>query len=178
MAFELDPDVVASVNELYWKALGPIEFSEGYSAWFLERSEARAQIEEEQMPTLVRAYVDAQTDLHRLLEEIRFEAAFACLLLEDYRAKRDRGEAPSGERPDALTPGVMDAEVLAVLSRYMREPPSPAQLLSSPYVEVSGGRILSDWFAGQLLDSALVREVAASDRLATLLWTRAACLCR
>jgi hypothetical protein len=172
MAFEPDVDVSASVHDLYWNELAPITVSDGFTAWFTERFESRAPLEERRMPHLVRAFVDAQTDLHRLLEEIRFEAAFAYLLIADYRAKRKRGEAPALE-PSPLPAGVLDAEVAAVMSRYMREPPSPDEFLRDPYVEFSGHRIVSDWFAGQLLDSALVREVAASDRLATLLWTRA-----
>jgi hypothetical protein len=172
MTFEPDPEAVHGASELYWGELGAIEFSDGYTAWFSERSESRATLQESTMPPLVRAYVDAQTDLHRLLEEIRFETAFAWLLLRDYAVKRDRGDAPKVE-PSPLPPGVLDAEVAAVISRYMREPPGPAEFLHAPHVEVAGGRILSRWFAGQLLDSALVREVAASDRLATLLWTRA-----
>jgi hypothetical protein len=172
MTFELDPEAVGDASDLYWNELRAIAFSDGFSAWFMERSQSGTTLREETIPLLVRAYVDAQTDLRRLLEEIRFEAAFACLLLRDYREKRERGEAPRPE-PSPLPVGVLDAEVEAVLARYMREPPSPADFLRSPHEEIAGQRILSRWFAGQLLDSALVREVAASDRLATLLWTRA-----
>jgi hypothetical protein len=172
MSFEPDPEAVQDATSLYRSELRQIDFSDGFSAWFTERFESRATLTEESMPTLVRAYVDAQTDLHRLLEEIRFEASFACLLLRDYREKRERGEAPVQE-PSPLPLGALDAETSAVLARYMREPPSPADFLRSPHEKIAGRRILSRWFAGQLLDSALVREVAAADRLATLLWTRA-----
>jgi hypothetical protein len=172
VTFELDAEAIRDATDLYWGELRQIDFHDGYSAWFTERFESRATLSEESMPALVRAYVDAQTDLHRLLEEVRFEAAFACLLLRDYREKRERGEAPRPE-PSPLPFGLLDAETSAVLSRYMREPPSPADFLRSPHEEIAGHRILSRWFAGQLLDSALVREVAESDRLATLLWTRA-----
>jgi hypothetical protein len=64
-------------------------------------------------------------------------------------------------------------ESLALLQRYMREPPSPSRLFENPYYEISGDRVLGDWFAGQLLDSALFRSIAACDRLVILLWIRA-----
>lgn len=64
-------------------------------------------------------------------------------------------------------------ESIALLQRYMREPPSPPELFSSPYEQISGNRVLGDWVAAQLLDSALFRSIAACDRLAILLWLRA-----
>jgi hypothetical protein len=158
MTFELDPKAVGDATDLYWSELRPINFSDGYSAWFMERSESRTLLREESMPPLVRAYVDAQTDLHRLLEEIRFEAAFACLLLRDYREKRERGEAPRLE-PSPLPFGVLDAEVSAVLSRYMRDPPSPADFLRSPHEEIAGRRISS---AGSRGNSLIARSSAKS----------------
>jgi hypothetical protein len=42
-------------------------------------------------------------------------------------------------------------------------------LFEQPHQQISGGRILSRWFAAQLVDSALYRGIAACDRLAILL---------
>lgn len=64
-------------------------------------------------------------------------------------------------------------EVAAVALRYARETPSAMTLFRDPQTRMSGGRVVGTWFAGQLLDSALVRGIAACDRLATLLWARA-----
>ena len=57
--------------------------------------------------------------------------------------------------------------------RYMREPPSPGQLFTDPHAEITGLRILSRWLAAQLLDSAIFRAIAATDRLTVLLQARA-----
>ena len=109
-------------------------------------------------------------DLTRLLEEIRFEVALAGLLLLDYTHKLERGAAPKIDKPDLP----MGIEAEALLRRLMREIPAPDELFRNPYAELSGRRILGRWFAGQLLDSVLYRTVASCDRLAILLWTRAA----
>lgn len=51
----------------------------------------------------------------------------------------------------------------------MREPPSPSALATDLHQGISGKRELSRWLAGQLLDSALLRAVAALDRVAAML---------
>jgi hypothetical protein len=67
----------------------------------------------------------------------------------------------------------MPEEAKALLERYLREPPDPARLFSSPHESISGHRYLSDWLAGQLLDGALFRSVGVCDRVAIMLWARA-----
>jgi hypothetical protein len=118
-----------------------------------------------------RAYIDAYIDLFRLRDEVRFEIAHAALLLWDYDEKFAKGAAPP--RHESGLPLPLPAESIALLLRETSAPPSPVQLYLDPHVEMSGHRIMSDWFSGQLLDGALVRAVAACDRLATMLWTRA-----
>lgn len=94
----------------------------------------------------------------------------AVLLLADSGIKRDRGEAP--DRPTKRD-FPMPVEVDALLRRYFRPLPWPAKLFDDPYAEIAGDRVLGRWFAGQLLDSALFRALAACDRLAILLWANA-----
>jgi hypothetical protein len=134
----------------------------------MERSEAGQAFEP--YPEHLRVYTDSYIELIRLLEEIRFEVALAALLLLDYTRKLDAGQAPAVEQPDFP----LTVHAVALLRRYFREIPPPSELFSEPHSALSGSRILSRWFAGQLLDSALYRTVAAADRLAILLWTRAA----
>jgi hypothetical protein len=119
-------------------------------------------------PPSLRIYIGAYMDLFRLLEEMRFQTALAYLLVLDHGAKINSGEAP----PLTDQP-IMPAEALALLLRFMREAPSPDELFHDPYATISGNRVLVDWFAAQLLDSVLFRALAACDRLAILLWTRA-----
>jgi hypothetical protein len=122
-------------------------------------------------PELQRTYLDALMDLHLLVDEYRFSALLAVTLLRDYVLKRDRGDAPelhlSGEpRIDQLP---WPAEAVVVMQGYAREPPSASELFDDPHQQISGGRILSRWFAAQLIDSALYRGIAACDRMAILL---------
>lgn len=67
----------------------------------------------------------------------------------------------------------LSTEILAVLSISAPPPPSPSLLASDLHREILGGRHLSRWLAGQLLDSAMVRAISALDRVATMLHVRA-----
>jgi hypothetical protein len=168
MAFQIDNEVAARGRELYANSLAAIEipasFAEPVRERFYEPEGGMNQAE-------FRAYVNAFIDLYRLLEEIRFELALGWLLLNDYEAKVGRGEAPPRHTSELPLP--LPAESVALALRHMSQPPAPDELFANPYTVFAGHRILSDWYVGQLLDSVLVREVAACDRLATMLWTRA-----
>jgi len=118
------------------------------------------------------AYADALTDLAQLLEEIRFSGALACLYIEDYTLTSHAPDEETGEAKRLRDLG-MPVEVIAALSAYVTPPPYPIILLETPHTKLAGDRVLSLWFAGQILDAALVRTVAALDRLATLLWCAA-----
>lgn len=116
-------------------------------------------------------YADSLFDLHRLLEEIRFEIAFATMLTADYRAHRQQGDQPSeGSNGSDLSPSI---EILAVLSSHTSPPPSPSLVTTDLHRPMSGDRHLSRWLAGQLLDSAMLRTLSALDRVATMLHIRA-----
>ena len=106
---------------------------------------------------LQRTYVDALTDLHRLVDEYRFESLLALALLRDYVIKRDRGEAPTielsgDERLDTMP---WPVESLVLLLDFLRSPPNAAEVFNDPHKQIAGGRILSRWLAAQLIDSAL-----------------------
>jgi hypothetical protein len=165
--FRFDDQALAELYEILDTDLAPIELAAAYTQPLMEHSEPGKLLEP--YPEHLRVYTDSFIELSRLLEEIRFEVALAALLLLDYTRKLDAGEAPAVER----SPLPLTVDVMAMLRRYFREIPPPSELFSRPHSPLSGSRILSRWFAGQLLDSALYRTVAAADRLAILLWTRA-----
>jgi hypothetical protein len=116
-------------------------------------------------------YADSLFDLQRLLEEIRFEIAFATMLTSDYRARHPIEDEPPAD-PDAIEVTV-PVEILAVLSTYAAPIPSPSQLVSDLHGEIPGGRHLSRWLAAQLLDGAMLRSLSVLDRVATMLHLRA-----
>jgi hypothetical protein len=161
---DIDQEAFAESADIYYgDALRQIGFGDGFTTFLMETAQSFRELEA--APPEYIAYAEALTDLHRLTEEIRFEGALAVLLLVDYRVKRDSGEAPPIE--DSTFP--IPVEAGALLRGYFRDPPSPGEFFREPHVKISGGRILSRWLAAQLLDSALFRAVAATDRLAVLL---------
>jgi hypothetical protein len=164
---DIDGEAIAEASEIYQShALRPLAFSEAFTTFLMETAANYRELEQAS-PEYV-AYAEACIDLHRLTEEIRFEGALAVLLLVDYRIKRDRGEAPRIE--ETMT---IPLEAGALLRGYFRDPPPPSQFFREPHAKMSGSRVLSRWLAAQLLDSALYRAVAATDRLAVLLQARA-----
>lgn len=59
--------------------------------------------------------------------------------------------------------------MLALLAGYGQNNFPPDQLLLNPTAALGGHRVLSGWWAAQLLDSAIIRGIAVLDRVAILL---------
>jgi hypothetical protein len=171
MPFTLDSEALAVASREEHERFRP-PCVEGFSDLVVAYPENRQQLIEDE--TLARVYVDALLDLHALVDEYRFEALLAAALLSDYRRKLDHGEAEplklSGDpRMDQMP---WPTETVVVMRRYARDPPSPSILFENPHRQIAGGRIFSRWVAGQMIDSALYRGVAACDRLAIMLHCR------
>jgi len=117
---------------------------------------------------------DAIVELSALLDEIRFSGAFAGLLIEDYEqiAADDQPSDEAAGRQELGEVG-MPITAFALLTPYFAPTPGPHTLFTQPHVRLAGDRVLSQWFAGQLIDASLVRVVAALDRVAIILWASA-----
>lgn len=120
-------------------------------------------------------YFDAALELHRLLEEYSFHVALAHLLVLDIGTKVEAGmaERRKEKTEDELMAGPMPDELRVMLLSFYRAPPSATTLFTDPHTLFTSGRRFSAWIAGQMLDSAFIRGVAAMDRIATLAWARA-----
>ncbi len=118
------------------------------------------------------ALADAIVDLGDLVDEIRFSGAMAELFIADYEKRGPIPTETDDERKRLRDLG-MPIDAIALLRAYFAPPPEPATLFLDPHRQLSGERFLSLWFAGQLIDSALFRLVAALDRLASMLWAGA-----
>lgn len=167
MPFEIDPEAVADAinEELEHFALPDYTH---LSDVVFDYPENTARVIGD--PDLRTTYIDALVDLQHLVEEYRFESLLALTLMRDYVLKRDRGEAPASSSIDPELDALgVPAVVMAVLGGYASRPPSPSELFSDPHQQITKQRILSRWFAAQLIDSALYRGVAACDRVAILL---------
>ena len=114
-------------------------------------------------------YADALLDLSMLVEEVRFEVGLAVMLLVDF-AERCPAEVErlNSPRPWPHSVGIPTI-AMALLTPHARPHPSPSSLTERLHESMGPDRHLSRWFAGQLLDSALVRVLSCLDRLATLL---------
>jgi hypothetical protein len=168
MPFTLDPEALADAAREEHEHFRPPSF-DGFSDLVFAYPENRQELIEDD--TLARVYVDALLDLHALVDEYRFEALLAAALLSDYRAKLENGEAEplmlsEDPRMDQMP---WPAETVVVMRRYARDPPSPSILFEDPHRQIAGSRIFSRWVAGQMIDSALYRGIAACDRLAIML---------
>ena len=167
MPFEIDPEAIAETNSVEHQDFAVPDYS-GLSDVVFPYPENKVRVIND--PDLRRTYIDALLDLHHLVDEYRFESLLALTILRDYVLKRDRGEVPAPDPQDRQFEALgMPVAVLAVLRSYSREPPSPSELFRDPHQEMAGNRVLSRWFAAQLIDSALYRGIAACDRLAILL---------
>jgi hypothetical protein len=87
--FTFGQEARSELNRILVTHLAPIELTDAYTDPLMEDSRRRKI--NEPIPDHLRVYTDSYLDLSRLLEEIRFEAALAALLLYDYAYKRDRG---------------------------------------------------------------------------------------
>ena len=170
MPFSIDPVALADAHAMEAEHFEPPSF----------RGFADAVVDHPGNPQTVirdrglqRTYVDALTDLRRLVDEYRFESLLALALLRDYVIKRDRGEAPTIELSGDERLDTMPWPVESLVLLLLRSPPNAAEVFDDPHKQIAGGRILSRWLAAQLIDSALYRGSAACDRLAILLRCRA-----
>lgn len=172
MPIEIDAQAIADAHEMEHQDYASPDY-DGFSDLVMEYPENELQVISD--PDLHRTYIDALTDLHLLIDEYRFEALLALTILRDYVIKRDRGDAPTvkGSGHEQFDAMPWPAEVVVVAKRYAVEPPNAAELFEQPHQQIAGGRILSRWFAAQMVDSALYRGIAACDRLAILLRCRA-----
>jgi hypothetical protein len=117
-----------------------------------------------------RVYADALYDMSRLIAELRFETSLAAVYIADLGERlcseeRDRSEL-SGI---FVVPGM----AVALLSPQLEDRLSLERIFTDPTTPVGGNRVLAGWFTAQLLDSALMRSIAALDCIAILLWSAA-----
>jgi hypothetical protein len=92
LPFSIDPEALADANRIELAHYAPPSF-EGLSDAVSWHDDNRQELICDR--DLHRTYLDALMDLHRLVEEYRFEALLALALLRDYVIERDRGEAPT-----------------------------------------------------------------------------------
>lgn len=117
-----------------------------------------------------RVYADALYNMSRLIDELRFEASLAAVYIIDLGENASANKRSHGKPSAAFSmPGV----ALSLLSPRLEDRPLLTQLFSEPATPLAGHRMLAGWFAAQLIDSALMRSIAALDCIAVLLWSAA-----
>lgn len=164
--WSLSPQAIMTADEVYHQRLGVISIVE-YGDGILTAPGEEPRVADREGREI---YADSLFDLHRLLEEIRFEIAFATMLTSDYRARHPLED--SSQPAPVVNNMSLSIELLAALAPYAAQPPSPSRLTSALHSDISGNRQLSRWLAAQLLDSAILRCMSNLDRVATMLHIR------
>lgn len=171
--YEMDEHTLADLSQLLGTHLAPIELA-GLLGPFADVEGNAFHTDGHRL-----AYLDALVDLRHLLGEIRFEVAMGAMIVWDFRTRQRRGEvvdndllAEAGALLGVQSEIPLPEAALAFLAAHGEGPPSPEVLLTDPHRHF-GTRLLSTWFAGQLLDSAMFRCLGALDRAIALLQARA-----
>jgi hypothetical protein len=111
-------------------------------------------------------YDEALVDLIRLLEEVRFGASVGAMYAHAARDELRPRRQSHQEWPNSIG---LSPKVRALLGPDIQNTHAPDQLIFDPSVAMAGDRFLGAWWAGQLIDSAVVRGISALDRVAILL---------
>ncbi|WP_426594405.1 hypothetical protein ACPPVS_02550 [Cellulomonas sp. McL0617] len=114
-------------------------------------------------------YAECVVDLGRLMEEVRFSVGAAVMLLADFSERCPEEAARLVAPQDWPHSAGMPASVVALLLPYVPRTLPPSALADRLHESMGAERHLSRWFAGQLLDSSLVRQISCLDRIATLM---------
>ena len=164
----LSATAASAVDELYLGHLAPIDLTD-FGKRPLSPSPGELWEDGDADRTV---YAEALLELSDLIDEVRFLTSLGAGLCWDYLERRGSAEtsSPTADVPSAGADMTFPVEALALLSGYKTHPPPPSRLFVEPLTEMSGHRVLSVWFAAQLVDSALLRATAVLDRIATLLW--------
>jgi hypothetical protein len=110
-------------------------------------------------------YDEALVDLIRLLEEVRFSVSVAAMYAHGARDKLRPMRESHHEWPHSVG---LSPKVRALLATYTQNTHPPDELIFDPSALLGGARLLGGWWAGQLVDSAVVRGISALDRVAIL----------
>lgn len=113
---------------------------------------------------------DALFEISRLIDELRFEVALAAVYITDFDGKTStRASSADGLHGSFEVPG----NAITLLSPPLEGDRLLSSFFIDPSASIAGQRTIAGWFAAQLLDSALIRAVAAIDCLPVLLWCAA-----
>lgn len=114
-------------------------------------------------------YAEMIREIQDLLRDIRFCAAVGLMLALDAGAAQ--AADPVFQPPDVPGLFITEAELAALLTNDSFVPPST--LATNRHLDIGGGQTLGAWFAGLMLDTALVKSHGLLDRLVVALWCRA-----
>ena len=154
--------------------LRPVSF---HGIWALAMAD-RFDTEPIEDPVRRQRHVLALSEMHELIQEARYELGLATRLQYLFRTAVQAGTAGPNvpSRPHEFDELGLGDEALAIppvvlllLADEGSPLPRPAALWENPHQHMSHHRVLSLWLSAQMVDSAVVRILAALDRLATAL---------
>lgn len=108
-------------------------------------------------------YFESLDNLILLMEESVFMTAIGWAYLIDMR---EILESHANNQP----PIAIDGLVGGLLAGYVNYQTLPSRLFSNPEYKMAKNRIVGPWFAGNLIDSAIIRQFSALDRLISIMF--------
>lgn len=108
-------------------------------------------------------YQDSLSEIVNLIDEARFLSAISWAYLQDM--SEDFKVFADSQPPISIT-----GLVGALLAPHVNHDNPPSILFDNPSSKISRNRLIGTWFAGNLLDSAIIRQLAVIDRVLAILY--------
>lgn len=108
-------------------------------------------------------FQDSLSEIVNLIDEARFLSAISWAYLQDMS---EEFKVFSESQPPISISGLVGA----LLAPHINHDNPPSILFDNPSSQISRNRLIGTWFAGNLLDSAIIRHLAVIDRVLAILY--------
>ena len=108
-------------------------------------------------------FQDSLSEIVNLIDEARFLSAIAWAYLQDMS---EEFKAFAELQPPISVTGLVGA----LLAPHINHDNPPSILFDNPSSQISRNRLIGTWFAGNLLDSAIIRHLAVIDRVLAIFY--------
>lgn len=166
MQWDIDLDAIESADRHYVETLAMPDLRGLTEHLVPNRGPSRLTVAEARSREI---YAEMIREVQDLLRDIRFGTATALMLLLD----AGKASAELSIEPSASVPGLFltEGEMAVLLTNDDFHPPST--LVTERHRHIGDGQTLGAWFAGLLLDTALLKCHGLLDRLTVALWCHA-----
>jgi hypothetical protein len=154
--WDMNDELKSTADEFYYAFIIPN--LENFSQVALLQNNGKLCMDEEHYEI----FQDSFSEIVNLMEESRLLASLAAAYLQDLDESFQRFR-------ESQVQISMSGKVGALLAGYIDFNHPPSMLFSSPQRHISKNRLMGTWFAGTLIDSAIIRQIAIVDRILAIL---------